>query len=69
MIFGGKAGKIDLDKAFGKEKANIETMNSKLRNIVSDNISMIGATLDEYFAGYHDEIANLKRRRIFRNGF
>lgn len=32
MIFGGKAGKIDLDKAFGKEKANIETMNSKLRN-------------------------------------
>lgn len=69
MIFGGKAGKIDLDKAFGKEKANIETMNSKLRNIVSDNISMIGATLDEYFAGYHDEIANLKGGEYFVTGF
>lgn len=66
MIFINKVDKINMDEAFGKAKADIKAINSKSLNIVSDNISMIGAAVDEYIASHYDEITNLKYGEFIR---
>lgn len=60
LIFMSKVDKIDLDAVFGKAKTDIKTIDSKLQTIVSDNISVIGSCLDEFFVGKQHEITNLK---------